>query len=820
MTSPQLHWHPLPLRALTMGMLAVCGLSGTARAEDVPSAGGATIAASADPAAAEARRRAMAAAYHLEGVRAREAGRLEDARRAFAAATDRDPGNTIYRSDLAGVVAMLGEARPDPGLAADRVVDELRVRQQQLLIEATAKIDDGGKLLTAGRYAEAERELQMARARLDGLPFADGRREQGLRQVDSLLSEVVARRSAQERADAAGKAQAALDQQRSLRQTELKLERDRIDAMLARAQRARERRDFDEAILLCEQVLKINRAEDRAGSLLVKCRRERHAYLRQITADRWDEEHRLLSENIRTALLPQLEIIRYSSDWPEIDARRGAPVRGGQDGAGNEPWRKNIDSQLEQEVSLDFQEQELAEVVRFLQTVTTANIVLDPKVLAANPPPVTLKVDKMRLRYALDFIMKISGLTYAMKDEAIFISSRDGVRGDVFMKIYDIRDLTHAPKSFPGPEMDIPQPGSTGATLLPPVEAEHKPEANEFIEIIRRVVAPDTWEAGHGADIGEFGGNMVVTQTADVHRQVEELLRALRNQKGTQIHVRCKFLNIENSALEQIGVDWKNFTGPSSSTGVTPVTDANGNVPGTNQPVGGYYGNTANQMALGGSLYNTLPSFTGGNGLSAANGEGMTMNTQFWQVANNFYVSAVINAVEKERKGNIIYEPDITMFNGQQAHLVQMNQQSYVSDYDVVQSQYQPVVAVLAYGTVLDVMAIASADKKYITLTLRPTSTKIRDWRTFGAGETTLNVPSIDYQAVRTSVTIPDGGSLVIGGMTNADSERTHAGVPFLSHIPFLGRLFSSNGKRETHLQTMVVVQADIVLFEEIEKNL
>jgi general secretion pathway protein D len=73
---------------------------------------------------------------------------------------------------------------------------------------------------------------------------------------------------------------------------------------------------------------------------------------------------------------------------------------------------------------------------------------------------------------------------------------------------------------------------------------------------------------------------------------------------------------------------------------------------------------------------------------------------------------------------------------------------------------------------------------------------------------------------VRTSVTIPDGGSLVIGGMTNADSERVHAGIPFLSHIPFLGRLFSSNGKRETQFQTMIVIQADVVIFEEVEKNL
>jgi type II secretory pathway component GspD/PulD (secretin) len=61
---------------------------------------------------------------------------------------------------------------------------------------------------------------------------------------------------------------------------------------------------------------------------------------------------------------------------------------------------------------------------------------------------------------------------------------------------------------------------------------------------------------------------------------------------------------------------------------------------------------------------------------------------------------------------------------------------------------------------------------------------------------------------------------LVIAGMTNGDSYREHAGVPFLSHIPFLGRLFSKNSRAETQVRQMIVVQADVVVFEEIEKNL
>jgi type II secretory pathway component GspD/PulD (secretin) len=143
---------------------------------------------------------------------------------------------------------------------------------------------------------------------------------------------------------------------------------------------------------------------------------------------------------------------------------------------------------------------------------------------------------------------------------------------------------------------------------------------------------------------------------------------------------------------------------------------------------------------------------------------------------------------------------------------------------------------------VLDVQAIASADKKYITLTMRPTNAQVEAWRRFGppvnsfpggavvdggpaiaqsaVGSYPMLIPQIAYSAVRTSVTIPDGGSLVIAGMTNGISRRSHAGVPFLSHIPFLGRLFSSNGRSEIEYRQLIIVQADLVLFEEIEAKL
>ncbi len=856
------HLAPTPLArttritALTATLFALAGLSGKAWSEDKPNpAADQALKEYADGGAAGTQPQGAAAAanyYYDRGMKAMSEGRMDDALHDLTIAVDWQPQEAKYRTALSQAQAIAGVSRDPRTVQVNRTADELHVKQQQLRVEASAKKEDGKKALEAGDFAEAEQLFSLALTRLESLPFADPSREAEEREVESLQSIARERREKQELKDAASRNDKAAERQQELRDIGLKIERDRIDAMLKRAQKARDRRDFDDAILLCEQILKINRAEDRAHGMLIKCRRERHVYLRQITADRWDEEHKLLSESIRTAMLPQLELITYSPEWPEIDARRSAPVRGLEEQ--NDTWRKEISNQLEQEVTLDFQDHDLVDVVDFLQKITSVNIVLDPQVIAATPPPVTLRVEAMKLRNVMDFIMKLTGLNYTLRDEALFITNAAGLRGDVFMKLYDIRDLTHAMASFPGPDLAIPQPGNVGSRLLPPIETETAPEINEFIEIIRRVVSPATWEK-EGVAIEEYNGSMVITQTTDVHKQVEELLRTLRNQKGTQIHVKVKFLTVENSLLEEIGVDWRNFSFPGSSTnggtqpplpnqGVNPGVAPN---PATPVPFGGYYANGRTTAA--GNVINTLQPYTTANSLPGQNLGGATFQTQYWRLADDFYVSAILRAVEQERRGNITFEPDITLFNGQQAHIVHINQQAYIADYDVNQGQYDPIVSTLSYGTVLDVQAIASADKKYITMTLRPTNAQVRSWRRFGpalgsggnqidgvpitdpnggavgttsgiANGNPLLIPEISYQSVRTSVTIPDGGSLLLAGMTNGESSRSHAGIPFLSHIPFLGRLFSSNGRTETEMKTLILLQADVVIFEEIESRL
>ena len=87
------------------------------------------------------------------------------------------------------------------------------------------------------------------------------------------------------------------------------------------------------------------------------------------------------------------------------------------------PWGKDILAQLDQEVTLDFQDTSLEDVVDFLQRTAKINLLLDPKVVTDQSPTVTIRVEAMKLRFALNHIMRLVNLRYQLRNEALFITT-------------------------------------------------------------------------------------------------------------------------------------------------------------------------------------------------------------------------------------------------------------------------------------------------------------------------------------------------------------------------------------------------------------
>ena len=127
-------------------------------------------------------------------------------------------------------------------------------------------------------------------------------------------------------------------------------------------------------------------------------------------------------------------------------------------------------------------------------------------------------------------------------------------------------------------------------------------------------------------------------------------------------------------------------------------------------------------------------------------------------------------------------------------------------------------------GVVLDVRPVVSADRRFITLELRPTVAELqRPIRTFttslgvSGNSVTIQLPELEISRVRTSIPMPDGGTVLLGGMKIHESQDLRSGVPILNKIPLISFLFERQGTFVTNRKLLILLKASIVIPTESE---
>ena len=88
--------------------------------------------------------------------------------------------------------------------------------------------------------------------------------------------------------------------------------------------------------------------------------------------------------------------------------------------------------------------------------------------------------------------------------------------------------------------------------------------------------------------------------------------------------------------------------------------------------------------------------------------------------------------------------------------------------------------------------------------------------------------PSIFQRKIKTTLTLRDGGSVVLGGLVSNQVTTSDSGVPFLKDIPVLGNLFKSSSRDNQRTELVVIIVPYIIensdqaeqITQDITKNL
>jgi type IV pilus assembly protein PilQ len=81
---------------------------------------------------------------------------------------------------------------------------------------------------------------------------------------------------------------------------------------------------------------------------------------------------------------------------------------------------------------------------------------------------------------------------------------------------------------------------------------------------------------------------------------------------------------------------------------------------------------------------------------------------------------------------------------------------------------------------------------------------------TVGASVTTAG-PNINTQQATTQVLVPDGGTVVFGGITVTGRTKSATYVPWLGSIPLLGHLFKTSNTQDSDQELLFFVSPKVL---------
>ena len=569
----------------------------------------------------------------------------------------------------------------------------------------------------------------------------------------------------------------------------------------------------------------------------------------------------------RSMIAPE-GVIEYPNDWPAISFRRNEILQF----ADSQVNRSVLTTMRDTRMPIDFNDNPFEEVIGFIGATTNIDIDLDWESLAdigVDPDtPVTLKLRNVQISVLLDRVLaKVSDPTapadWAVQDGILTIASDEVLRRETTLETYDIRDLLFEVPDFDNaPEFDLQQalqtqggsPFTGGGDDFEETPRDERVAA--IVELLESNVDPDNWiTVGGENSLTELNGHFIVRTTPKNHRAIIGLLNKLREQRAVQINVETRFLSVNQNFFEQIGFDLDVYFNTNTAYNIAKTADPTvqlsdffddeGNLidGGIAFPVGPTAPNDsfspirAAQDSFG--LTNALASTSGFASTILNLNPALGVTGRF---LDDIQVDFLVEATQADQRSVNLTAPRLTFTNGQRAFIAVVTQTTFVSDLTPVVGSgagaFDPTITPISSGVVIDLRGVASADRRYVTLTVQTTQSTIdfdsdRDITVNGGAgggtgggvggagvpfEGTIQVPIVSAAQINTTVTIPDQGTVLLGGQRVIDEIEVETGVPVLSKIPILSRFFSNRIDSKEEKTLLVLLKPTILIQSEEEE--
>jgi type II secretory pathway component GspD/PulD (secretin) len=171
---------------------------------------------------------------------------------------------------------------------------------------------------------------------------------------------------------------------------------------------------------------------------------------------------------------------------------------------------------------------------------------------------------------------------------------------------------------------------------------------------------------------------------------------------------------------------------------------------------------------------------------------------KFGFVANT--VTGFIRALQTVGKTEILACPRLLVVNKQRAELQLGDRLGYMSTTQTQTSTTQ-TVQFMDIGTQLRLRPFVTCDG-IVRMEIHPEKS---------SGQlNNAGIPQTSTAQVTTNVMVPDGATIVIGGLIETEKDSTETGIPVLSRLPVVGFLFRHTLATTTRKELIVILTPHI----------
>ena len=411
-------------------------------------------------------------------------------------------------------------------------------------------------------------------------------------------------------------------------------------------------------------------------------------------------------------------------------------------------------------ISVNLKDVDLRDFFRLIHEISGLNVVLDPAVKGT----LTIVLDEVPWDQALDIVLQNNGLDKQLHGNVLRIATRDTMKREAD----SVRELLRA------------QNDATPAVTVTRVLSYAK--ATTMMPTLKKFLSPK------GDILADDRSNQLIIRDIPVTIPILDNLIHQLDRKSQQVEIEARVVSASRSFAQDIGTEL-GFAGTTTSGrslfSGSPAVGGSGVTPGSGiptNPVSFPSGGTA-----GNGVSSGLPLQTNFQAGSPTSGFGFSHRSP------NFAIDFFITAAEAKGVGKLLSKPRIVTQNNEKASVKQGTKipiQTTINN--TVSVQY--IDAVLKLEVTPQITAEGTV---FMDVLVENTQVDNGIARIQG-------IPALDTQSAETKILVPDGGTVVIGGVIVSQQNVNVTQVPLVGSLPLIGNLFK---------RTNVTVSSQELLF-------